>query len=61
MIGLLVIGIFQAALLVLLLLTKRKKSTPDYILAGYLFLSALLIFLPGWKSGALTMTFRFCG
>jgi Na+/proline symporter len=45
MIGLLVIGVFQAALLVLLLLTKRKKSTPDYILAGYLFLSALLIFL----------------
>jgi AraC-like DNA-binding protein len=44
MIGLLVIGVFQAALLVLLLLTKRKKSTPDYILAGYLFLSALLIF-----------------
>ena len=44
MIGLLVIGIFQAALLVLLLLTKRNKSTPDYILAGYLFLSALLIF-----------------
>ena len=45
MIGLLVIGVFQAALLVLLLLTKRKKSIPDYILAGYLFLSALLIFL----------------
>ncbi len=44
MIGLLVIGVFQAALLVLLLLTKRKKSTPDFILAGYLFLSALLIF-----------------
>jgi len=44
MIGLLVIGVFQAALLVLLLLTKRKKSTPDYILSGYLFLSALLIF-----------------
>ncbi len=45
MIGILIIGVFQAALLVLLLLTKRKKSTPDYILAGYLFLSALLIFL----------------
>jgi AraC-like DNA-binding protein len=44
MIGLLVIGVFQAALLVLLLLSKRKKSIPDYILAGYLFLSALLIF-----------------
>jgi len=45
MIGLLIIGIFQATLLVLLLLTKRKKSVSDFILAGYLFLSALLIFL----------------
>ncbi len=44
MIGLLVIGMFQAALLVLLLLTKRNKSVSDYILAGYLVLSALLIF-----------------
>ena len=44
MVGLLVIGVFQAALLVLLLLTKRTRSTPDYILAGYLLLSALLIF-----------------
>lgn len=44
MLGFLVIGVFQAVLLVLLLLTKRKKSFPDYILAGYLFLSALLIF-----------------
>jgi len=45
MIGLLIIGVFQAALLVLLLLTKRNKSVSDYILAGYLVLSALLIFL----------------
>ena len=44
MIGLLVIGIFQAVLLVMLLLTKRNKSVPDYILAGYLVLSGLLIF-----------------
>ena len=44
MIGLLIIGVFQAALLVLLLLTKRNKSVSDYILAGYLVLSALLIF-----------------
>ena len=45
MIGLLVIGMFQAALLVLLLLTKRNKSVSDYILAGYLVLSGLLILL----------------
>lgn len=44
MIGLLIIGVFQAVLLVLLLLTKRNKSVSDYILAGYLVLSALLIF-----------------
>lgn len=44
MIGLLVIGVFQAVLLVLLLLTKRNKSIADYILAGYLVLSGLLIF-----------------
>jgi AraC-like DNA-binding protein len=44
MIGLLVIGVFQAVLLVLLLLTKRNKSVADYILAGYLVLSGLLIF-----------------
>ncbi len=44
MLGLLVLGIFQGGLLVLLLLSKRKKLVSDYILAGYLFLSALLIF-----------------
>ena len=43
MIGLLVIGMFQASLLVLLLLTKRNKSVSDNILAGYLLLSAILI------------------
>jgi len=41
MIGLLIIGMFQAALLVLLLLTKRKKIVPDFILADYLFLNGL--------------------
>ncbi len=45
MIGLLIIGVFQAVLLVLLLLTKRNKSVSDYILACYLVLSGLLIFL----------------
>jgi AraC-like DNA-binding protein len=44
MIGLLVIGVFQALLLVLLLLSKRNKSVADYILAGYLVLSGLLLF-----------------
>jgi AraC-like DNA-binding protein len=44
MIGLLVIGIFQAVLLILLLLTKRNKRVSDYFLAGYLVLSALTIF-----------------
>ena len=44
MVGLLIIGVFQGGLLVLLLLTKRKKGAADYILAWYLFLSALLLF-----------------
>ena len=42
---LLVIGAFQAVLLVVLLLTKREKTISDFILSGYLFLSALIILL----------------
>jgi AraC-like DNA-binding protein len=43
--ALLVIGVFQAILLVLLLIVKRNRSVSDHILSGYLFLSALIILL----------------
>lgn len=43
MIPLLIIAAFQAVLLVMLLLTKKSKSIADYILSGYLFVSALTI------------------
>jgi AraC-like DNA-binding protein len=43
--ALLVIGVFQAILLVLLLVVKRNKSLSDQILSGYLFLSAFIILL----------------
>lgn len=43
MIFLLIIGAFQAIALVLLLLVKRDKGVADYILSGYLFVSALII------------------
>jgi AraC-like DNA-binding protein len=45
LIALLVIGIFQAVLLLVLLLVKKPKSTPDFILSSYLFISAITIFL----------------
>ncbi len=43
MIVLLIIGIFQSALLVFLLLTKKPKGVADYILSGYLFISAITL------------------
>lgn len=45
MIFLLIIGAFQAIALVMLLLVKRGKGVADYILSGYLFVSALTIVL----------------
>lgn len=45
MVFLLIIGAFQAIALVLLLLVKRSKGVADYILSGYLFISALIIVL----------------
>jgi AraC-like DNA-binding protein len=44
-IPLLIIAAFQAILLVVLLLVKREKSVSDFILASYLFLSAITILL----------------
>lgn len=43
MIPLLIIAAFQAILLVVLLLVKKSKSAPDYILSGFLLVSALTI------------------
>ena len=45
MVALLIIGIFQSVLLVFLLLTKKPKSISDFILSGYLFVSALTLLL----------------
>lgn len=45
MVAILIIGIFQSALLVFLLLTKKPKSVSDYILSGYLFISAITLLL----------------
>ena len=43
LVALLIIGIFQSALLVFLLLAKKPKSVSDYILSGYLLISAITI------------------
>ncbi|MDX9846772.1 MAG: AraC family transcriptional regulator [Tenuifilaceae bacterium] len=43
MIALLIIGIFQSALLVFLLLAKKNKGIADFILSGYLFISAITL------------------
>lgn len=43
MVALLIIGIFQSALLVFLLLVKKPKSIADYILSGYLLVSAITL------------------
>lgn len=43
MIALLIIGIFQSALLVFLLLAKKNKCIADFILSGYLFISAITL------------------
>jgi AraC-like DNA-binding protein len=45
MISLLIFGVFQAVMLIVLLLTKQRKAASDYILGAYLFLSAFIILL----------------
>jgi AraC-like DNA-binding protein len=45
MIALILIGSFQSAMLLMLLLAKRQKNLSDYCLAGYLVVSAISIIL----------------